>query len=222
MSNNPLSLTDENGFFYPTSAEFATHAKVDDVERELVAQTEWLLNKGVIPSHMDNHMGSLYGVTNGDFSLLNITLDLAEKYSLPFRFPTKISDGTFTNGTLNIKTDALTVMTAFSPIVSSIKKRRIATPDYLVPGDWLGEQDNSFENYKEYMLELLRSIEPGINETYIHPAIECDEIKAITSCWRRRVWEHRLFSDPKTKQFINSLGIQMINYRELKAIRESE
>ena len=220
VSQNHASLTDENGYFYRSSAEFAAHAKADEVERELVAQIEWLLNLGVNPSHIDNHMGSLYGVANGDFSLLYTVVDLAAKYGLPFRFPTGISAATFANGTLNIKVDPDVVNKAFAPCLDAIKRHKIATPDYLVPGDWLGEQDKSFDNYKEYMYELLRGIEPGITETYIHPAIECDEIKGISSVWHRRVWEHRLFSDPTTREFINSLGIKMINYRDLKKIRE--
>jgi hypothetical protein len=102
-----------------------------------------------------------------------------------------------------------------------VKEKKIATPDYLVPGDWKGEQDKSFENYREYMFELLRRLENGVSETYIHPAIECDEIKSITPMWHRRVWEHRLFSNVKTKEFISSLGIKLIDYRELKKIRRS-
>lgn len=222
VSQNHTSLTDENGYFFPTSLDFATHARADEVERELVAQVEWLLQRGVTPSHMDNHMGSLYGVANGDFSLLYITAKIAERYSLPFRFPTNISAETFTNGTLNVKADAAAITAAFSPAVDLLRECRIATPDYLVPGDWLGEQDKSYENYKEYMLASFDKIEPGISETYIHPAVECDEIKGISAAWRRRVWEHRLFSDPRTREYISSLGIKLINYRELKAMREDE
>ena len=103
-----------------------------------------------------------------------------------------------------------------------MRERRIATPDYLGPGDWLGEQDKSYENYKEYMLAFFDKIEHGISETYIHPAVECDEIKGISAAWRRRVWEHRLFSDTRTREYISSLGIRLINYRELKAMREGE
>jgi len=92
-------------------------------------------------------------------------------------------------------------------------------PDYLIPGDWNGPQKDSFENYREYIYELYRTFEPGVTETYIHPAMECDELKAIFGRWQQRVWEYRLFSDPKTKQHIESLGIRLINYRDLKRMR---
>ncbi|MBS5873088.1 MAG: hypothetical protein KIC46_03090 [Clostridiales bacterium] len=51
---------------------------------------------------------------------------------------------------------------------------------------------------------------------FIHPSLECDELKGITRSWQRRVWEHRLFADPATRQHIESCGIQLINYRSLQ------
>ncbi len=219
VSGEARSLTDTDGFFYGSSARFAAHARIDEVERELIAQIETLHGVGVTPSHIDNHMGSLYGVASGDFSLLTLTLNIAGRYGLPFRFPTKIQGSAFSNGTLDIKIPELTVRRLLESFVAMAKEKNIPTPDYLVPGDWNGAQDESFDSYKEYMFELLRTIENGVSETYIHPAIECEEIKLITPNWHRRVWEHRLFSDSKTKEFINSLGIKTIGYRELDKMR---
>ena len=73
--------------------------------------------------------------------------------------------------------------------------------------------------YREYIYELYRKFPAGVTETYIHPAFECDELKAITGSWQRRVWEHKLFSDPKTLQHIKSLGIELISYRDLAKIK---
>ena len=104
-------------------------------------------------------------------------------------------------------------------IDSYAAEKKVALLDYLMPGDWAGDQDKSYENYKEYIYELYRTFDNGITETYIHPSVESDEIKAITGKWNRRVWEYRLFSDPQTKQHIDSLGIKLINYRDLKKMR---
>lgn len=213
------SLCDEDGFFYRSSAQFATCAKPNEVEKELIAQIESLHSLGLKPSHIDNHMGSLYGVANGDFTLLKLAIRTAGKYGLPFRFPAKISHGMLSNGTLDIKVPESTVRELIGSFVALTQEFGVVTPDYLVPGDWRGEQDKSYENYREYVFELYRGFDNGVSETYIHPAIECDEIKAITPMWHRRVWEHRLFSDPKTKEFIRSIGIKTISYRELKNMR---
>jgi hypothetical protein len=77
-------------------------------------------------------------------------------------------------------------------------------------------------NIKEYIYEMYRGFPEGVTETYIHPAYETDELKGTTGCWERRVWEYKLFSDPQTKQHIDSLGIKLINYRDLAKMRAAE
>lgn len=221
VSESVPSITDERGCFYMSSAAFADHAKADEVATELVAQIERLRAMGLNPSHFDNHMGSLYGITNGDFSLLALAIEIAGKYGVPFRFPSKISGNMFSNGTLDIKIPEQTVRGVLESFADLAGSRGVLTPDYLIPGDWEGEQNKSYENYREYLYELYRSFENGVTETYIHPAIDGEEIRSITGAWYRRVWEYRLFSDPQTADFIKSIGIKLIGYRELKGIREA-
>lgn len=220
VSKGAESLCDKDGCFYRRSADFAKNAVPSEVEAELVAQIEHLCALGLSPSHIDNHMGSLYGITNGDFTLLKLAVEVAGRYGLSFRFPAKISHGMLLNGTLDIQIPETAVKAALSSFVNLCNSLGVVTPDYLMPGDWRGEQDRSYENFREYIFEMYRGFDNGVTETYIHPAIECDEIKAITPMWHRRVWEHRLFSDPRTKDFIRSLGIKMISYRELKEIKK--
>ena len=219
VSNEADSLVDDEGCFYRSSAEFAHHAIPREVEAELVAQIEMLRSMGLSPSHIDNHMGSLYGVASGNFKLLELVIEIASRYQIPFRFPAKISHGMLSNGTLDIKITESVVREAINQFVKLTEQKGVVTPDYLIPGDWLGEQDKSFDNYREYIFELYRSFDNGVTETYIHPAIECEQIKAITPFWHRRVWEYRLFSDPKTVEFIKSIGIKLIGYRELREIK---
>ncbi len=218
-SSNTESLRDEQGYFYHESDEFANAADLNETVGEIIAQIEKMRKLGVEPSHADNHMGSLYGVETGRFELLAATIEAVGKYGLPFRFPTKITDAMFDNAMLDIKVPKEAVEQLFAKFEQLGNANNVAMLDYLLPGDWNGPQAESYENFREYIYELYRSFEPGITETYIHPAIECEEIKNITGTWNRRVWEYRLFSDPKTKQHIDSLGIKLINYRDLKAMR---
>ena len=94
--------------------------------------------------------------------------------------------------------------------------------DRLMPGDWEGPQADSYENFKEYIFEKYRNFPEGEVETYIHPAYETDELKGTSGAWQRRVWEYKLFSDPKTQQFIKDIGIKLINYRDLAAMRSTK
>lgn len=217
---NTSSLRDSEDFMYHESDEFEENSDIDEVETEIRAQIERFRSFGVQPSHLDNHMGSLYGIETGRFELLNLTLDIAGEYGLPFRFPGVFVPEMFKNDTLEVKIDIDLISKVFDKVVAYAKGMGVAMPDFLIPGEWNGPQDESYENFKEYIYELYRSFPEGVTETYIHPALESDELKAISGCWHRRVWEHKLFSDPQTLQHIEACGIKLINYRDLAEMKK--
>ena len=214
------SLHDDKGFMWDDSDVFEENADLDEAEAEIRAQYKKLTDWGFKPSHFDNHMGSLYGIETGRLEMLNMTFDTLAEYGLPFRFPANFLPEQLGNEMLDIKIDPQMLMNLFGTFVSYAKDRGIVMPDYLIPGDGAGPQKESYENYREYIYELYKTFPEGVTETYIHPALESDELKAITSRWKYRVWEYQLFSDPKTKQHIDSLGIKLINYRDLAAMKK--
>lgn len=217
--NNTESLRDSEDFMYHESDEFEKNSDVDEVAAEIRAQIERFRSFGVEPSHLDNHMGSLYGIETGRFELLNTTLDIAGENGLPFRFPGVFMPEMFENDTLEVKIDQSLIAMVFDKVVNYANSLKVAVPDFLIPGEWNGPQDESYENFKEYIYELYKSFPEGVTETYIHPALESDELKAITGAWHRRVWEHKLFSDPQTLQHIDACGIKLINYRDLAKMK---
>ena len=217
--NNTESLRDSEDFMYHESDEFEKNSDVDEVAAEIRAQIERFRSFGVEPSHLDNHMGSLYGIETGRFELLNTTLDIAGENGLPFRFPGVFMPEMFENDTLEVKIDQSLIAMVFDKVVNYANSLKVAVPDFLIPGEWNGPQDESYENFKEYIYELYKSFPEGVTETYIHPALESDELKAITGAWHRRVWEHKLVSDPQTLQHIDACGIKLINYRDLAKMK---
>lgn len=214
------SLRDSEDFMYHESDEFEKNCDIDQVEKEIRAQIERFKSFGVTPSHIDNHMGSLYGIETGRFELLNLTLAIAGEYGLPFRFPGTFVPEMFSNDTLAVKIDLDMIKMFYGKVLDFAKANGVAMPDYLIPGEWNGPQNDSYENFKEYIYELYKSFPGGVTETYIHPALESDELKGITGAWHRRVWEHKLFSDPQTLQHIKACGIQLINYRDLANMKK--
>lgn len=214
-----MSLRDEEFCFPYGTAAFEQHADLKEVEAELRAQIEKLKALGLNPSHLDNHMGSLYGISTGRFELLEKTLEIAAEYGLPFRLPVSLTHAQFKNTMLGIQVNPETVRSILKQIRSMADSLGVITPDHLIPGDWSGSQKDSYENFREYIYELYRSFPEGVTETYIHPALETEELKGTSSVWHHRVWEYKLFSDPCTRQHINALGIKLINYRDLAAMR---
>ena len=215
------SLRDEEGFMWHRCADFENHADMEQVVREIQAQIARCKALGMTnPSHIDNHMGTLYGVATGRWELLKATLGVVAEHRLPFRLPKSIATVDFNNTTLGISTGAEPTIAAAGLAVEFCEKNGIALPDHLIPNQWGGPQEQSYEAFREYLYDLYATIPEGVTETYLHPALECEELKNATGAWYRRVWEHRVMSDPKTKQHIEAHGIKLINYRQLAEMRK--
>ena len=218
-TDNTSSLRDDEGFMYYESCDFEKNCDLKEVEGEIRAQVERFRSFGIEPSHLDNHMGSLYGIETGRFEILQLTLALCGEYKLPFRFPSVFTSEMFDNDMLEIKVDKDAVKGVFDQVTAYANSLGVAMPDYLIPGDWNGPQNEKYEYFKEYIYELYKHFPNGVTETYIHPALESEELKGITGCWHRRVWEHKLFSDPQTMQHIKACGIELIKYKDLAKMR---
>ena len=210
------SLRDEEGYMWHSTPDVERHADIEQVAREIRAQIARCWALGVAnPSHIDNHMGSLYGIATGRWELMQTTVGIIAEMGIPFRLPASIADISFTNTMLGIATEAEATRNAAGQVVRFCRENHIALPDHLIPNEWGGPQDESYENFRDYLYALYESIPNGVTETYLHPALECDELKTATGAWRRRVWEHRIMADPMTRRHIEAHGIRLISYRDL-------
>ncbi|MGB9836390.1 MAG: polysaccharide deacetylase family protein [Candidatus Saccharicenans sp.] len=74
------SLVDEDGYFFPTASAFLDHRpKVEEVEKELRAQVERALARGLKPDYLDTHMDSLE--TREEFQA--VVRKIAREYGWP-------------------------------------------------------------------------------------------------------------------------------------------
>ncbi len=211
------SLRDEDGYMHHESDQVENKVDIDEVEGEIRAQIERAKKLGLNPSHLDNHMGSLYGIETGRFELLSLTFDIASEYNLPFRFPARYTPEQIAK--FGPKVDPKLLGMLFSKFSAYAAEKNVPIPDYLITHEWNGPQKESYENFRDYMFEHVKTFPNGVTETFIHPSLESDELKGTSGSWLRRVWEHRLFADPATRQYIEGLGIKYINYRDLAKMK---
>lgn len=209
------SLIDERGYMWKSTKLVEKNADLKELEAEMRAQIDLAHKLGMKPSHLDNHMGSLYGNQTGRFSMLAMTMRVCGEYGYPFRLFTKTAKEMCPRGTP-------WAVYKIAPVFTSLlaKINRVVLPDYLLFPDW-GEPGlkDSYEKYRERMLYLWTHIPDGITETFVHPTKESDEIKAITGSWRDRVWEYRLMKDPETEKYLNAHGVELISYRDLMNLK---
>ncbi len=96
-NENPLhSLVNSNNYFFTDIAYIETNADLDEVRIELQAQIKCAISKGIEPTHLDSHAGSIMGIYTGrDF--LEIALDLCQECQLPINLTRRILMQAFFN-----------------------------------------------------------------------------------------------------------------------------
>lgn len=205
------SLIDEDGFMWHESDQVEKKASYKDLEKEIRAQIDLAHSMGMKPSHVDNHMGSLYGHYTGRLGLSKMTLRICGEYGYAYRLYTKHDKRICPNGTPYILYSAVTLLSKHWG-----KKYNVVIPDYLLFPDWNNDMRVSYEVYRDTILKIWTDIpEDGVTETFVHPSVESDELKGITARWQDRVWEYQLMKDPYVHNYLKEHGVELISYREL-------
>lgn len=207
------SLTDGTGRYFPHDcAAVESSAQPEQVRREILAQLALARKLGLQPLHMDNHMGSVYGV-HGIRSFLDVVLSICAEQGFPFRLPTAFLPGDVLGDNLPpaIKAD-LTNLKALAaqmgvPVLDCLLTHRFD----VIPGE-------TYESFRDHVIAKFATIPQGVHEIYIHPAMDSAEIRHTTATWQKRVWEFDLFRDPKTRQALRDAGIVPISWKDVPSL----
>lgn len=204
------SLVNLENYLHETSKDVETKANPAEVRIELKNQIERGRQLGFVPSHLDNHMGSVYGLEAGrDF--LEIVFDLCVEYQLPFRLP------------INLPRDLQSILPPEAKQLFQQNARRaldrgIFLIDYLESTDMKPD----YETFRDEVIALLHNLKPGLTELYIHPALPTDEMKAISNAWRHRDFEERVFRDPLVREAIGQEKIKIISWLDVREFQRKQ
>lgn len=194
-------------YFSEDCRTFEMQADPEDVRREVYAQIEQGIALGISPTHLDIHMGSLYGLATGrDF--LEIVIEACATYRLPLRLPRRIVD-----------------LDVYPPEIVQMAKARIQLADEkgvlmiddLVSLPYAHLEGDTYMNVRLQMADLLRNLRPGVTEIIIHPAYVTDELQGITPHAQKRGMEAKLFRDEKINQVLAQERIHRISWRDIMA-----
>jgi len=193
-------LLDPDKKMWRSVKEVVEHATPEEVEKEIRAQIEKAKSIGMKPSHIDTHMGTLYGSPE----FVKVFLKIAEEYNIPAN-AIDLSDPV--------------VVEHFKKSGYPITDEVIETmADYSLPKlDFFTSvpKGKTYEEVRTNFFELVKNLPNGLTEIIFHPAVESANLKTITNSWQQRVWEGELFSDPVVKKFFKDEKILFTDYKDI-------
>jgi chitin disaccharide deacetylase len=188
------SLVGADGNFYASPEDVAKHAKLNEVETEIRAQIERAKAMGIEPTHLDAHMHTLYTTPE----LFGIFLKVAREYKLPIRMAR--NDQPFQA--------MLPLMAPGDPIPDAI----------FSPGE-----DVPASGWTDYYVNLIKNLQPGVTEVFLHLAHDDAETQAIMvnhpdwgAAWRQR--ELDTISGPEFRKALKDNHVILIGWRDIKKL----
>jgi len=183
------------------------------VRAEIRAQFEAVRKAGVNITHVDNHMGSLYGLATGR-SHLPYVFWQCSKRGLPFRVPRYVHAK---DRFLASIPDAQARLRKVSALADALG---VAIPDYLLSHPYAVQEGETYASFKQSIIAKLYDLPEGVSETYIHPADDDADMRRIIPHWEKRVWEYRLMLDDDLAYALRDAKVTLTNYRFLKEYRK--
>ncbi len=214
LTGTATSLVDDDGFF-PAGVEAVERgADAGEVAAEIAAQLQAALHAGVDVTHLDNHMGSVYGLLTGrDF--LEPVFALAARHGLPFRLPRSMA-GIGDDPAMQEKLD--TAAAAADALGVEIIDRLWSHPFELV-GEGTADEE-TYEQVRDGFVALLRAVPTGVTEIYLHPMVDDDELRsAVDFAAVKRGYERRLLADPVVLRAIAEEGLVRLGWRNLRDLQ---
>lgn len=197
-SRIPSLLNDEN-HFPPSVEEVAQQAKVKELEKEITAQVERALAFGLKPTHLDSHMGTLFQTP----AFFKAYQRVGKKYKIPVFIP---------YGSLS----------SAPQLVDNIMEGQILVDRLFMINPAINDRD-----WREYYLDCLRNMKPGLNEIIVHLAYDNAEMQAVTidhpdfgSAWRQRDLE--VMQSKEFKELIEERNIQLVTWRDVQKAQYPE
>jgi TolB protein len=192
-SDKVSSLLDSAGTFPNLESLVAKRAKPAEVERELRAQVERALALGIHPTHLDSHMGSLYGTPE----LMATLVKVAHDYRLPFRA---------------IKSDPRTGA-----------KPPVADYDVLLDAVITASPDIPRDQWKAFYLKTIANLKPGLTEIIVHLGHDDSELQAVTvghegwgSAWRQR--DYDVMNSPEFKKALRDNQVTLVTWKQVQSL----
>ena len=185
------SLHDPDGTFPREPDVMVKRAKLDEVEKELRAQIDRAYAIGIKPTHVDSHMGALYGTPD----LFRTYAKVARSYKLPFLH--------FIGG-------------ADPAIVKTLQPSDIVADAVI-----MRLQKGSIEEWRKFYLDAIRDMKPGLTVILVHLGYDDAELRAVTTGWDSwgadwRQRDYDVLTSAEFRQALKDNKVVMVTWRDVQ------
>lgn len=196
-------LVDPGGYLWKNVFDVVTHATADEFEAEIRAQIDKALSMGIEPTHIDSHMGTCFAPK---FIERYVEVGIEKKIPiLIFGGHMQYIGNEVGPRRLLVNSIAEKVWEAGLPVIDDLVTQPTRAKEY--------------EEKKAELIKLLRDMKPGITQIIVHCTVQTEVFSYISGSGSNREAELRLLTDPDIKRFIESEGIILTTWRELKKRR---
>lgn len=188
------SLFDSSGYLWPETEPGKQHIKADEAEREIRAQIERAIAMGIHPTHLDSHMGMLFDRPD----LFAAYVKVAGEYKLPF-------------------------LAFLTPNMPREFSALLSPTDVLINGIVIASPDVPANNWKDFYLNAIKNLKPGVTEIIVHLAHDDAEMQAVTvghpdygAAWRQR--DYDAVTSPEFRKALEDNHIVLVHWKDLKKL----
>jgi chitin disaccharide deacetylase len=197
-------LCDPHGYLWDSVREVVESATPDEVEREIRAQIERAEDIGIDVTHIDTHMGTLYGSRE--------YLERYIKVGIEKQLPILV-----VGGHRYFARREFGELEEYKAMVEHVWDAGLPVLDDLHGASY----DWKTTDKKQHYIDFLRELQPGLTQMIVHPTKPGDEIGVITGDRTHLYGDYYALVDPDVKQVIEEEGIILTTWRELKQRRDA-
>jgi len=202
-SDKVKGLLDEAGYLHRAIMGVYANATPEEALIEGRAQIQKLTDAGVPLTHIDSHMGTVQ--VHPEY--FKTYVQLAAEFNLPMRMASYATMERFGAGIGKLRDE--------------LKAQGFVFTDYFIHDEVSGDAYGK-ANTKEFWINIIKNLKPGITELFIHATVLTDESRSITGSAQKRAEEYHCFvHDQDIKQLLKDEGIILIGYRPLMELQRN-
>ena len=186
LTHSPSLLSGDGGF-PATIDDLWEHADPDEVHRELRAQITRATAWGIDVTHLAPHLSAI--TLRPEF--FDIYLGLAVEFALPIRLPSTVS-----------------AAGAGFPFRKLAADEGVIFPDHF-DHDWR-------PGSRQRVTEALANLPAGVTEIHLQPAIDTEEVRALSDAAPGWIDDLNLLMSGEITQLATAAGVTVLGYRPLR------